>query len=123
MTQETGRQDLHQANLFWETTKCQAKQESLAFLPYKIGVDGGKMQPLVSEVHIVENWAAPTTQAQVRTFLGLTGKHSSKVEPDSNIAAPLTVLTTSRGPKEFLWTLKCKKAFNGLEESSVQTLG
>eukprot|EP00253_Pinus_taeda_P031367 PITA_31367 len=50
----------------------------------------------------------PTTQTEVRNFLGFSGYYRRFIEHFSHIVAPLYALT---GNVDFLWTEKCERAF------------
>ena len=45
-----------------------------------------------AKVKDIEEWHAPTTQTQVRAFLGLSGYYRKFVEGFSSIARPITQL-------------------------------
>eukprot|EP00253_Pinus_taeda_P007389 PITA_07389 len=55
----------------------------------------------------------PTTQTEVRSFLGFSGYYRRFIEHYSQIAAPLYALT---GNVDFLWTEKCDQAFKKLKK-------
>eukprot|EP00253_Pinus_taeda_P010249 PITA_10249 len=55
----------------------------------------------------------PTTQTELRSFLGFSGYYRRFIEHYSRIAAPLYALT---GNIDFLWTEKCEHAFNDLKK-------
>jgi len=54
----------------------------------------------------------PTTQTEVRSFLGFSGYYGRFIGHFSHIAAPLYALT---GNVDFLWTEKCERAFQDLK--------
>jgi len=55
----------------------------------------------------------PTTQTEVRNFLGFFGYYRRFIEHYSHIAAPLYAVT---GNVDFLWTEKCERAFDDLKK-------
>ena len=55
----------------------------------------------------------PTTQTEVRSFLGFSGYYRRFIQQYSHIAAPLHALT---GNVDFLWTDKCDRAFKELKK-------
>ena len=54
----------------------------------------------------------PTTQTEVRSFLGFSGYYRRFIEHYSRIPTPLYALT---GNVDFIWTDKCHNAFNDLK--------
>ena len=68
----------------------------------------------------VEDWQAPTTQTQVRAFLGLAGYYRKFVEGFSSITRPLTQLL--KKDKKFEWTEKCEASFQELKKQLVPAL-
>ncbi|KAK1607890.1 hypothetical protein QYE76_031563 [Lolium multiflorum] len=68
-----------------------------------------------AKIKTVEEWKAPTTQTEVRAFLGLAGYYRRFVEGFSSIARPMTQLL--KKDKKFEWTDKCEESFQKLKES------
>jgi hypothetical protein len=62
-------------------------------------------------------WEAPTTQMEVRGFLGLAGYYRKFVEGFSSIARPMTQLL--KKDKKFEWTPKCEESFQELKKRLV----
>eukprot|EP00253_Pinus_taeda_P012481 PITA_12481 len=71
-----------------------------------IQVDPAKIQTLLLI-------PTPTTQTEVRIFLGFSGYYRRFIEHYSHIAAPLYALT---GNVDFLWIEKCERAFKDLRK-------
>ncbi|KAK1556163.1 hypothetical protein QYE76_048292 [Lolium multiflorum] len=67
----------------------------------------------------VEEWKAPTTQTEVRAFLGLAGYYRRFVEGFSSIARPMTQLL--KKDKKFEWTDKCEESFQTLKTRLTTT--
>jgi hypothetical protein len=63
------------------------------------------------------DWEAPTTQTEVRSFLGLAGYYRKYVEGFSSIARPMTQLL--KKDKKFEWTPKCEECFQELKKRLV----
>ncbi|KAK1660676.1 hypothetical protein QYE76_048835, partial [Lolium multiflorum] len=66
-----------------------------------------------AKIKTVAEWKAPTTQTEVRAFLGLAGYYRRFVEGFSNIARPMTQLL--KKDKKFEWTEKCEESFQTLK--------
>ncbi|KAK1697340.1 hypothetical protein QYE76_014037 [Lolium multiflorum] len=66
-----------------------------------------------AKIKTVTEWKAPTTQTEVRAFLGLAGYYRRFVEGFSSIARPMTQLL--KKDKKFEWTAKCEESFQQLK--------
>ncbi|KAK1613367.1 hypothetical protein QYE76_037040 [Lolium multiflorum] len=66
-----------------------------------------------AKIKTVAEWKAPTTQTEVRAFLGLAGYYRRFVEGFSSIARPMTQLL--KKDKKFEWTEKCEESFQQLK--------
>jgi hypothetical protein len=66
-----------------------------------------------AKIKTVEEWKAPTTQTEVRAFLGLAGYYRRFVEGFSSIARPMTQLL--KKDKKFDWNDKCEESFQQLK--------
>ncbi|KAK1677141.1 hypothetical protein QYE76_037989 [Lolium multiflorum] len=66
-----------------------------------------------AKIKTVTEWKAPTTQTEVRAFLGLAGYYRRFVEGFSSIARPMTQLL--KKDKKFEWTDKCEESFQQLK--------
>ncbi|KAK1609817.1 hypothetical protein QYE76_033490 [Lolium multiflorum] len=66
-----------------------------------------------AKIKTVKEWKAPTTQTEVRAFLGLAGYYRRFVEGFSSIARPMTQLL--KKDKKFEWTDKCEESFQKLK--------
>ncbi|KAK1650304.1 hypothetical protein QYE76_068109 [Lolium multiflorum] len=72
-----------------------------------------------AKIKTVEEWKAPTTQTEVRAFLGLAGYYRRFVEGFSSIARPMTRLLKT--DKKFEWTDKCEESFQKLKDRLTAT--
>jgi len=61
-----------------------------------------------AKIQIILLIPTPTTQTEVRSFLGFSGYYRKFIEHFLHIATPLYALT---GNVDFLWTEKCERAF------------
>ncbi|KAK1556123.1 hypothetical protein QYE76_019031, partial [Lolium multiflorum] len=74
---------------------------------------GGGIAVDPAKIKTVEEWKTPTTQTEVRAFLGLAGYYRRFVEGFSSIARPMTQLL--KKDKKFEWTDKCEASFQQLK--------
>ena len=84
----------------------------MAFLGHVVSKDDIQVDP--KKIEAVIAWPRPTTVAEVRSFLGLTGYYRRFVKDFSKIAAPLTRLTQKN--VKFNWTDRCEEHFLLLKE-------
>ncbi|XP_054729235.1 uncharacterized protein LOC129238219 [Anastrepha obliqua] len=89
--------------------KCEFLKDEIDFLGHKISRDG--IKPGERKVQAIKHFRIPTTQTEVRRFLGLTGFFRKFVENYSLIARPLTKLTTKVCKEQFEWGECQQKAF------------
>ena len=80
-------------------------------LGHYISVAGIQVDP--AEIQIILFIPTPTTQIEVRSFLGFSGYYRRFIEHFSHIVAPLYALN---GNVDFLWTEKCERAFQDLKK-------
>jgi len=71
-----------------------------------------KLDP--TKIEVIENLMPPSTQKEVRSFLGYVGYYRRFIENFSKIALPLFKLLTK--DIEFRWTTNCQNAFQKLKE-------
>jgi hypothetical protein len=76
--------------------------KEVGFLGHILSAGGIVVDP--AKIKTVEEWKAPTTQTEVRAFLGLAGYYRRFVEGFSSIARPMTQLL--KKDKKFEWTDK-----------------
>ncbi|CAA0808114.1 Uncharacterized mitochondrial protein AtMg00860, partial [Striga hermonthica] len=83
------------------------------FHPYldQFVIAGIEVDP--SKVSAVQNWSAPRSPTEVRSFLGLADYYRRFIEGFSKIALPLSQLT--RKSVKFEWTGRCESSFQELK--------
>ncbi|KAJ1152147.1 hypothetical protein NDU88_004924 [Pleurodeles waltl] len=106
---------LQKAGLTIKASKCQIGQGKVVYLGHLVG--GEQIAPLQGKIQTLIDWVPPTTQFQVRAFLGLTGYYRRFIKNYGSIAAPLNDLTSKKMPKKVLWTANCQKAFEELKQA------
>eukprot|EP00253_Pinus_taeda_P006581 PITA_06581 len=91
--------------------KCYMMMTEGLILGHYISAAG--IQVDTAKIQILSLIPTPTTQTEVRSFLGFSGYYKRFIEHYSRIAAPLYALT---GNVDFLWTEKCVQAFKELKK-------
>jgi len=102
---------LRDHQLYAKLSKCEFWLSSVAFLGHIVSGDGISVDP--AKVEAVTQWRAPTSVAEVRSFVGLAGYYRRFIQDFSRLASPLTALT--RKGVEFVWSQKCEDSFQELK--------
>eukprot|EP00253_Pinus_taeda_P026620 PITA_26620 len=89
---------------------CMMMTEGLILGHY---ISAASIQVDPAKIQILLLIPTPTTQTEVRSFLGFSRYYRIFIEHYSRIAAPLYALTSNI---DFLWTEKCECAFNDLKK-------
>ncbi|KAK7887257.1 hypothetical protein WMY93_026878 [Mugilogobius chulae] len=104
-------QRLLENKLFVKEEKCEFHVQSVSFLGYIIG--NGQVKPDPSKIRAVEEWPSPENRKQLQRFLGFANFYRRFIRNYSQVAMPLTRLTSSKIP--FCWTPDAEKTFNNLK--------
>eukprot|EP00253_Pinus_taeda_P005544 PITA_05544 len=91
--------------------KCYMMMIEGLILGHYISAAGIQVDP--AKIQIILLIPTPTTQTEVRSFLGFSGYYRRFIEHFSHIATPLYALT---GNVDFLWIEKCERAFQDLKK-------
>eukprot|EP00253_Pinus_taeda_P028738 PITA_28738 len=91
--------------------KCYMMMTEGLILGHYISAAGIQVDP--TKIQILLLIPTPTTQTEVRSFLGFFGYYRRFIEHYSRIVAPLYALT---GNVDFLWTEKCNQDFKELKK-------
>ncbi|KAK1615455.1 hypothetical protein QYE76_020972 [Lolium multiflorum] len=102
---------LREHKLYAKFSKCEFWLKEVGFLGHILSAGGIAVDP--AKIKTVAEWKAPTTQTEVRAFLGLAGYYRRFVEGFSSIARPMTQLL--KKDKKFEWTEKCEESFQQLK--------
>ncbi|KAK1627706.1 hypothetical protein QYE76_002021 [Lolium multiflorum] len=102
---------LREHKLYVKFSKCEFWLKEVGFLGHILSVGGISVDP--AKIKTVAECKAPTTQTEVRAFLGLAGYYRRFVEGFSSIARPMTQLL--KKDKKFEWTDKCEESFQKLK--------
>jgi hypothetical protein len=79
--------------LFVKAEKCGFHHSTISFLGYIIAEGNVQMDP--EKVRAVVDWPQPTSRVQLQSFLGFSNFYRSFIRGYSNLAAPLSALTSS----------------------------
>jgi hypothetical protein len=77
-------------SFFIKKSKCSFAQPQLEYLGHIIGVNGVATDP--TKIRVVQQWSAPTTVKQLRSFLGLACYYRKFIRQYGIISRPLTDL-------------------------------
>ncbi|KAK1605555.1 hypothetical protein QYE76_029228 [Lolium multiflorum] len=102
---------LRQHKLYAKFSKCEFWLKEVGFLGHILSAGGISVDP--TKIKTVAEWKTPTTQTEVRAFLGLAGYYRRFIEGFSSIARPMTQLL--KKDKKFEWTTKCEESFQKLK--------
>ena len=105
-------QRLRQANLKLTARKCNFLKRHVQYLGHLISGNG--IEPVPEKLRDLKEMVPPTTQKDVRRFLGFTNYYRKFIPRFADIARPLTNLT--RKDEEFEWTPQCQQVFELMKE-------
>lgn len=103
---------LRWAGLKLKPSKCHLFRQEVAYLGHIVSKEGIKTDP--AKGRIVQNWPVPTSDADVRSFLGCAGYYRRFIKDYSEIAQPLTALLKKH--VQFIWSSGCQGSFETLKE-------
>ena len=108
---------LREVNLKLNPDKCNLGRSSVSFLGHVLTRDGIKTDP--DKVTAVQQFPVPTTQRDVRAFLGLAGYYRRFVKGFSNLARPMNSLLSKpqEGSRDHRidWTQECQSSFEDVK--------
>ena len=104
-------------------SKCTFFHTSVKYLGHIVSADGVSTDPEKTEA--IRSWPTPTSEKELRSFLGLAGYHRRFVKDFSKIAKPLHSITSDNKEKKRksttkpfkeLWNEECESAFKELKD-------
>lgn len=102
---------LRGANLTLDLAKCEFGRATVTYLDKVVG--RGQVKPVLCKIEAILSFPAPSSQRQLRRFLGMAGYYRSFCRNFSAVAAPLTDLLS---PKVcFHWSERCQQAFEAIK--------
>ncbi|XDV33933.1 hypothetical protein PO909_004169 [Leuciscus waleckii] len=108
-------QRLLENGLFVKAEKCEFHAQSVSFLGYIISSEGVRMDP--EKVKAVVEWPIPDSRKALQRFLGFANFYRRFIRNFSQLAAPLTALTSPR--TTFRWSDAAEAAFTKLKDRFV----
>jgi hypothetical protein len=97
-------------------SKCSFASREISYLGYVIIEKAVATCP--DKVNVVQNWHAPTSVKELRSFLGLVGYYRKFIRHFGMISSPLTDLLNKA--YLFVWTNEQDMAFQTLKQALVQ---
>lgn len=104
-------QRIIQANLKLNTSKCEFANDDIIYLGHRITKNGIAVDP--SKVMVIDRIETPTNRQKVRRFLGMATYYKRFIENFSQIAAPLTKLTSVK--EDFQWSQEAQHSFDTIK--------
>uniref|UniRef100_A0A8C6LVF1 Gypsy retrotransposon integrase-like protein 1 n=1 Tax=Nothobranchius furzeri TaxID=105023 RepID=A0A8C6LVF1_NOTFU len=104
-------QRLLENRLYVKAEKCKFHVPTVKFLGFVI--EGGRLRADPEKVQAVTEWPTPTTRKQLQRFLGFANFYRRFIRNFSQVAAPLTQLTSVN--KTFVWSPEAESAFRALK--------
>lgn len=108
---------LDNADLRLHPEKCKFAMPKVLYLGHFISEKGVEVDS--SKIEIITKYPQPTSQKQIRQFLGLCGYYRKFIRNYAAIANPLNRLL--RKEMEFIFDKECEKSFQTLKEALAST--
>lgn len=97
--------------------KCVLGVHQLQFLGHSVSKNG--ISPLNAKVKVIRDFPTPTSQRQLRKFLGLVNFYHRFIPHCAQILQPLNSCLTPRG-KDLQWTSEAAEAFSSIKDALAQ---
>ena len=109
-------QILESNDLYVRLQKCDFERPELKYLGHIVTAKGIKVDP--AKVQVIKDWPRPTSQKDVRSFLGLSNYFRKFVQGYTTLVIPLIQLTRKiiKWSPE-IWTAACEKSFEGIKHA------
>ncbi|CAH8574210.1 unnamed protein product [Dicrocoelium dendriticum] len=110
-------QRLEEAGLKLSRKKSQIAQRSIVCLGHIVG--NGEIQPLPEKRETIQNFPAPKSKRQLRSFLGVVAYDSKFVPHFAETISPLLKLLQKDQP--FMWSTEAEGAFNHIKTCMAES--
>ena len=104
--------------LQFKSSKCDFGRDSIDLLSFRVTSEG--VSPLPDRVKTITRLEPPTSQKEIRSFLGIGNHYRDSIYHLAEIACPLTELTKKNEP--FIWTPECQQSFEKLRTVLTEVL-
>ena len=104
-------QRLRESQLYGRLHKCEFLKDRVQYLGFDVSAEG--IRPSDDKVKTILEWPTPTSQKDIRSFLGLCSFYRRFVRGFSSIAHPLTELTREKTP--WVWEQDQQRSFAQLK--------
>ena len=94
--------------------KCEFAKSEVKYVGHIVG--SGKKKPDPGKLEAIRNLSVPTTQKQLKSALGLLNYYRPFISGYSQIAKPLTDLTSKKMPFTLVWGTVEQQAFETLRD-------
>ena len=124
---------LREHGLKMQLSKCHFFQKEVKYLGHVVLEEGVKTDP--GKTSVIHEWKTPSSEKELRSFLGLAGYYRRFVKGFAQIAAPLHAILTKqdrrtrkkRTPYDTRnfsekWDSNCEKAFQNLKKCLTEAL-
>ena len=111
---------LREANLTLKPEKCQFGLEKVKYLGHVLSKNGVSVD--TEKTDKVRNFPIPTSQKELKSFLGLCNYYRRFVKGFAKIASPLNFLLKGNKKGKFKsgdWTDECQRAFQNLKDALI----
>jgi len=99
--------------LYANINKCIFGAEEIPFLGCFLGKDGVRADP--EKIEAISQWPVPTSQRDLRKWLGLANYLHKYSENYAELARPLTSLL--KKDADWSWTAEAQRAFEAIKQS------
>ena len=108
-------QRLLKNRLYVKAEKCEFHVPSISFLGYIISHGQIEMDP--AKVSAVAEWPSPPTRKRLQQFLGFANFYRRFIRGYSQVAAPLTALTSTKSV--YAWMPRAETVFQDLKKRFI----
>ncbi|GBG92173.1 hypothetical protein CBR_g54570 [Chara braunii] len=107
-------QRLRKHGFYAELSKCRFAQRKVDFLGHHVSDQGLHMDD--AKITAIAEWPVPTSDKQLRSFLGLTSYYSNFIQGYARYSYVLTSTLLRKNPPWF-WTPLCEDAFRAVKKA------